>query len=76
VAQQELDAESKPKYVSESEPGNNNTPNSTKTNFFSSLDQQFTQPSNYQTTTDPTILPQTIPSQGYNDINQAKVTMT
>jgi len=57
VAEQEFDAESESGYVSESEPeNNNNIPLSPS--FFSGLDQRFTKPSNYQTTSNPTtILP-------------------
>jgi hypothetical protein len=59
VAEQEFDVESEPEFVSDPEPeNNNNIPPSPS--FFSGLDQRFTDPSNYQTTTDPTTLaPQT-----------------
>jgi len=60
----ERDIDEEVEYVLELKPENNNTPKSMPTSFISDIDQQFTQPSNYQTTTDPTILPQPT---DYND---------
>ncbi|AES60817.1 hypothetical protein MTR_1g071230 [Medicago truncatula] len=59
VVEQEFDVELEPEYVSEPElENNNNIPPSP--HFFPRLHQRFTDPSNYQTTIDPTtILPQT-----------------
>jgi len=59
VAEQEFDVESEPEFVLDPKPENNNNI-SPSSSFFSGLDQRFTDPSNYQTTTDPTTLvPQT-----------------